>query len=84
MSCLLDRESSQKGLAMDSSTLHKNTFVPSELYEILAKIATTHEITYSERSILGEVFLENNLSEEEHRLVNRLHRSLLKGRIKLV
>ncbi|HEY9853263.1 MAG TPA: hypothetical protein V6D28_27575 [Leptolyngbyaceae cyanobacterium] len=69
---------------MDSSVLQKNTFVPSELYEILAKIATTNEITASERSILGQAFLEDNLTEEEHRLVNRLHRSLLKGRIKLV
>lgn len=84
MSCLLDQESYKKGLAMDSSIPHQNTFIPSDLYEILAKIASTHEITPSERSILGQAFLEKNLTEEEHRLVNRLHRSLLKGRIKLV
>ena len=73
-----------KGLAMDSTISETNTFVPSELYEILAKVAATHEITDQERCVLKRVFLDNGLTEEEHRLVNRLHRSILKGRIKLV
>lgn len=73
-----------KGLNMDNSTGEKKTFVPSDLYEILAKIATTHQITQTDRSLLKKVFLEEQLTEEEHLLVNRLHRAVMKGRITLV
>ena len=72
------------GLNMDNSTAEERTFVPSDLYEILAQIATTHQITSADRSMLKKVFLEEQLTEEEHLLVNRLHRAVMKGRIKLV
>lgn len=69
---------------MDTCISEENHFVPSELYEVLAKIVTSHQITAADRSLLGKIFLENKLTEEEHRLVNRLHRAVLKGRIRLV
>lgn len=69
---------------MDNSTARKQNFVPSDLYEILAEIAITHQITPSDRSLLKKVFLEEQLTEEEHLLVNRLHRAVMKGQIKLV
>ena len=69
---------------MDTSIPVQNCFVPSELYEMAARIARTHQITAQERSVLRQAFLANPLTEEENRLVNRLYRALRRGRIRLV
>lgn len=75
---------SVKGLDMDSSIPDETSFVPSELYEVLARIASSRQITAADQAVLRKAFLEDKLNEEEHRVVNRLHRALLKGRIKVV
>ncbi|MFB2920417.1 MULTISPECIES: hypothetical protein [Aerosakkonema] len=69
---------------MENSISETSSFVPSELYEILARIANSHQITAADQDVLKKAFLENQLNEEEHRVVNRLHRALMKGRIKLI
>lgn len=75
---------SREGLNMDNSISDETSFVPSELYEALARIAASSEITAADQAVLKQAFLEDQLNEEEHRVVNRLHRALLKGRIKVV
>ncbi|MCL1468877.1 hypothetical protein [Argonema galeatum] len=69
---------------MDNSIPDETSFVPSELYEVLAKIAASSQITAADQAVLQQAFLEDQLNEEEHRVVNRLHHALLKGRIKVV
>lgn len=69
---------------MRTSTPYQKSFVPSPLYELAARIASSHQITALERSALRTAFLEKPLTEEESRLVNRIYRALLRGRIKLI
>lgn len=76
---------SRRGLAMmKTSTPLKTSFEPSPLYEMAARIASSRQITAAERSVLRRAFLEQPLTEEEHRLINRIHRALLRGRIQLI
>ena len=75
---------SRESLDMDNSISDETSFVPSELYEVLARIAASSQITTADQAVLRKAFLEDRLNEEEHRVVNRLHRALLKGRIKVV
>lgn len=69
---------------MDTCIPDQQSFVPSELYEILARVASSRKITSADQAVLRKAFLEARLNEEEHRVINRLHRALLKGRIKVV
>lgn len=71
-------------LVIETSISTQDTFTPSELYELAARIADSGQITSAERSLLGKAFLEKSLTEEEHRLVNRLYRAFLRGRFQLV
>lgn len=74
----------QKGLSMETCISSQGSFWQSEIYEIAARIANSHQITAHEQHVLRTAFLENALEEEEHRIVNRLYRALRRGRIKVV
>lgn len=69
---------------MNTSMTSQKSFVPSPLYEMAARIAASRQITLEERTVLKTAFLEASLSEEEHRMVTRTYRALLRGRFKLV
>ncbi|MBW4648078.1 MAG: hypothetical protein KME06_05180 [Kastovskya adunca ATA6-11-RM4] len=62
----------------------QNSFIPSPIYEIAAKVAKSHQITEAEKSVLRNSFLKSPLHEEEHRLIDRLYHSLRRGKITLV
>ncbi len=59
-------------------------FQESPFYEVLAKITQSHQITEQEQAIFREVFLEQGLTEEEHKTINRLYYALRRGKIKVV
>ncbi len=69
---------------MKISMTSQKTFVPSPLYEMAARIAASRQITAEERVVLKTAFIETSLNEEEHRLVTRMYRALLRGRLKMV
>lgn len=69
---------------MKTSVSNQDSFVPSDLYDMAARVASSHQITEAERCMLRKAILENSLNEEEHRLVNRLYRALKRGYLKLI
>lgn len=67
-----------------SSYSSQNCFVPSLVFDIAARIASSRQVTAADRYMLCKVFLENSLNEEEHGLINRTYRAVRRGRIRLV
>ncbi len=61
----------------------QNSFVPSVIYDVSAKIASAQEITASEQAVLQKAFLEDSLSDEEHQVINRIYRAFRLGRLHL-
>ncbi|NES98355.1 MAG: hypothetical protein F6K32_24870 [Desertifilum sp. SIO1I2] len=66
--------------AIDSQS---DRFQESPIYDAVANIARSRQITESEQAIFRQAFLETPLSEEEHRHINRLYRLLRRGKIEL-
>ena len=58
--------------------------LPGAISEILASVAESHRITKADRFGLMAAILEESLPEEERNAVDRVLRSLLKGRIEIV
>ncbi|NEP43738.1 MAG: hypothetical protein F6K35_32745 [Okeania sp. SIO2H7] len=60
------------------------SLLPGAISEILASIARYHCITKADRFGLMAAVLDESLPEEERKAVNRILRSLVKGRIQVV
>ena len=58
--------------------------LPGAISEILASVAESHRITKADRFGLMAAILDESLPEEERYAVDRVLRSLVKGRIKVV
>ena len=58
--------------------------LPGAISEILASVAESHRITIADRFGLMAAILEESLPEEERYAVDRVLRSLVKGRIEVV
>lgn len=61
----------------------QNSFVPSVIYDVSAKIASSQEITELEQAVLQKAFLEDTLSDEEHQVINRIYRACRLGRLQI-
>ena len=57
--------------------------LPGAIYEILASSTETGVLTVSDRYGLYAATLDEFLPEEERRVVNRILRSVIRGRIRL-
>ena len=57
--------------------------LPGAIYEILASSTETGLLTVSDRYGLYAATLDEFLPEEERRIVNRILRSVVRGRIRL-
>jgi hypothetical protein len=60
------------------------TLLPGAISEILASVADSCRLTKADRYGLMAALLEEYLPEEERRAIDRLLRSLRKGRIQVV
>lgn len=58
--------------------------LPSGLGELFAKVNTTGEITLADRYGLMAAILDESLSQEEQFSINRVLRSVCRGKIKVV
>ncbi len=58
--------------------------LPGAISEILASSATTYTLTQADRYGLMAAMLSESLEEEERYAIDRLLRSILKGRIHIV
>lgn len=55
--------------------------LPGAISAILADVADSHRLTLNDRFGLMAAILDENLDEEEQRAVNRLLRSVQRGRV---
>ncbi|NEP44232.1 MAG: hypothetical protein F6K35_35420 [Okeania sp. SIO2H7] len=60
------------------------TLLPGAISDILASVADSFALTKADRYGLMAAILDDSLADEERRAIDRLLRSLLKGRIQLV
>ena len=58
--------------------------IPGSLSEMLATVADTKVLTIADRYGLMAATLDDSLKEEDRRCVNRILRSVLRGRVKIV
>lgn len=58
--------------------------LPGAIAAILADVAETHILTLSDRFGLMAAILDEHLTDDECRAINRLLRSVQRGRISLV
>lgn len=58
--------------------------LPGAISAILADVAETRTLTLSDRFGLLAAILEENLSEDERRAIDRLLRSVRRGRVTLL
>ena len=58
--------------------------VPGAISEILASVTDTGVLTLTDRYGLMAAILDESLNEEERRAVNRLLRSVLRGKVKII
>ena len=57
--------------------------LPGAINEIMASVAETSSLTQSDRYGLMAAMLDDSISEEERCSVDRLLRSIVKGRVQL-
>jgi len=62
----------------------KVQLIPGALSEILVSTSDTKELTVADRYGLMAAILDEFLGEEEQRAINRILRSVLRGRVKIV
>jgi hypothetical protein len=58
--------------------------VPGAISEILASVTDTGTLTVADRYGLMAAILDESLEDEDRNSINRLLRSVLKGRVKIV
>jgi hypothetical protein len=58
--------------------------IPGAISEILASVTDTGTLTIADRYGLMAAILDESLEEEDRNSINRLLRSVLKGRVKIV
>ena len=58
--------------------------LPGAINELIANVSETHQLTLLDRYGLMAAILDENATEEELRSINRLIRSLLRGKIQVV
>ncbi|MEB3343676.1 hypothetical protein [Okeania sp.] len=58
--------------------------LPGAINEIMASVANSSLLTQSDRYGLMAAILDESITEEERRSVDRLLRSVLRGRIKVL
>ncbi|UZQ55199.1 hypothetical protein OOK60_03740 [Trichothermofontia sichuanensis B231] len=58
--------------------------LPSALSELFAQVSSTGKLTIADRYGLMAAILEESISEEERRCIDRLLRALQRGRIAVV
>ncbi|MGB3404970.1 MAG: hypothetical protein WBA77_19960 [Microcoleaceae cyanobacterium] len=58
--------------------------LPGAIYELMVSVSDRRSITQADRYGLMAAILDESLSEEEHRCIDRLLRSILRGRIQVV
>ncbi len=57
--------------------------IPGAIAEMLASVSDTGSLTLGDRYGLLAATLDDSLSEEERRAVNRLLRAVVRGRVKI-
>ncbi|MEB3341975.1 hypothetical protein [Okeania sp.] len=60
------------------------TLLPGAINEIMASVAENYSLSKSDRYGLMAAILDDSISEEELHCVNRLLRSVIRGRVQLV
>ncbi len=68
---------------MSSAMFPQLVLLPGAISEILVSVSDTGILTQADRYGLMAATLDESLDEEERRCVNRLLRSVLKGRVKV-
>jgi hypothetical protein len=58
--------------------------IPGAISEILASVTDTGSLTLADRYGLMAAVLDDSLDEQDRHSINRLLRSVLKGRVKIV
>jgi hypothetical protein len=58
--------------------------IPGAISEILASVTDTGTLTVADRYGLMAAILDESLEDEDRNSINRLLRSVLKGRVKIV
>ena len=58
--------------------------LPGAINEMIANVSETHQLTLLDRYGLMAAMLDENATEEELRSIDRLIRSLLRGKIQVV
>ena len=58
--------------------------LPHALPELFAQVTATGSITLADRYGLMAALLEDSLSEEEYRIIDRLFHAVRRGRLKMV
>ncbi|MCW6034896.1 hypothetical protein K4A83_01215 [Spirulina subsalsa FACHB-351] len=61
----------------------QHQLIPGAIFEILASVAQTGTLTLTDRYGLLAAIMEDNLTEEERRAVDRLLRSVQRGRVRV-
>ncbi|MGL5083622.1 MAG: hypothetical protein ACRC8A_19240 [Microcoleaceae cyanobacterium] len=63
---------------------HQVDLLPGAISELMASVADTHCLTRADRYGLLAAILDESLSEEERRSVDRLLRACSRGRVQVV
>ena len=58
--------------------------IPGAISEILASVTDTGSLTLADRYGLMAAVLDDSLDEQDRHSINRLLRSVLKGRVKII
>jgi hypothetical protein len=58
--------------------------LPGAVYDLFAQVSSSGCITLADRYGLMAAVLDDSLNEDEQRCINRLLRSLYKGKVKVV
>ncbi|MDB9311827.1 hypothetical protein PN462_01845 [Spirulina sp. CS-785/01] len=63
--------------------LNQLQLLPGAIAEILASVAETGQLTVLDRYGLMAATLDESVTEEEHRMITRLLRSVKRGRVQI-
>ena len=64
--------------------MDKLNLLPGAINEIIASVTDRHCLTQADRYGLMAAMLDDSLNEEERRCIDRLLRSVVRGRVKVV
>lgn len=79
----LRKSREDKSVEFPSATMSPVNLLPGAINELMATVTDTHRITKADRYGMMAAILDESISDEERGCLDRLIRSLVKGRIQV-